>query len=68
MKIDPTKLHMMQVDEAIERFTVGDDYLLDRALVEADCFGSAGHAAGLKKIEQGITSKLEVQRVVEGLV
>ena len=49
MKIDPTKLHMMEVDKAIEAYTVGKDYLLDRRLVEADCFGSAGHASGLRK-------------------
>ncbi len=65
MKIDPTKLHMMQVDEAVEKFTVGDDYILDRALVEADCFGSAGHAAGLRKI--GFLSEDDHASLIDGL-
>jgi argininosuccinate lyase len=65
VKIDPTKLHMMQVDEAIEKFTVGEDYILDRALVEADCFGSAGHAAGLRKI--GFLSEDDHVSLAEGL-
>ncbi len=65
MKIDPTKLHLMQVDEAIEKFTVGEDYVLDRALVEADCFGSAGHAAGLRKI--GFLSDADHASLAEGL-
>jgi argininosuccinate lyase len=56
---------MMQVDEAIERFTVGEDYVLDRALVEADCFGSAGHAAGLLKI--GFLSGADLASLIEGL-
>ena len=65
MKIDTNKLHMMQVDEAIEKFTVGEDYILDRALVEADCFGSAGHAAGLRKI--GFLSEADHASLAEGL-
>jgi len=65
VKIDKNKLHMMQVDEAIEKFTVGEDYILDRALVEADCFGSAGHAAGLKKI--GFLSEEDHGSLIEGL-
>jgi len=56
---------MMEVDEAIEKFTVGEDYILDRALVEADCFGSAGHAAGLKKI--GFLCEEDHASLIEGL-
>ena len=35
------------LNSLIERFTVGEDYLLDRKLVPADCFGSLGHASML---------------------
>ena len=65
MKIDPTKLHMMQVDAAVEAYTVGEDYVLDRALVEADCVGSAAHAMGLKRI--GFLSDDDCQELLEGL-
>ena len=56
---------MMKVDEAVESYTVGADYLLDRRLVEADCFGSAGHAAGLAKI--GILKSEDYESLREGL-
>ena len=65
MKIDPSKLHMMKVDEAVESYTVGVDYLLDRRLVEADCFGSCAHAAGLAKI--GVLSAGDGESLREGL-
>jgi argininosuccinate lyase len=45
------------LDPLIERFTVGDDYLLDRSLVNADCLASMAHAAMLEKI--GILSPPE---------
>ena len=38
------------VDQELEAFTTGDDYLLDRELVEADCAASAAHARMLAKI------------------
>ncbi len=65
VKIDPTKLHMMQVDGAVEAYTVGEDYLLDRALVEADCLGSAAHASGLRKI--GFLADADCSKLIEGL-
>jgi argininosuccinate lyase len=34
----------------VERFTVGEDYLLDRLLVKADCVASMAHAAMLERI------------------
>ena len=37
-------------DKEVEAFTTGDDYLLDRELVEADCVASAAHARMLAKI------------------
>ena len=38
------------IDPEIEQFTVGEDHLLDRALVRADLAGSAAHATMLAKI------------------
>ncbi len=38
------------VDRELEAFTTGDDYLLDRELVEADCLASTAHARMLAKI------------------
>src|SRR3989338_2897275 len=39
-----------QLDKEIERFTVGDDYLLDQRLIFWDCVGSISHAKMLYKI------------------
>lgn len=39
------------VDENIENFTVGNDYLLDQALVKYDCIASIAHARMLAKIK-----------------
>ena len=39
-----------QLDALIERFTVGDDFLLDRRLIRADCMGSIAHAKMLAKV------------------
>jgi argininosuccinate lyase len=38
------------VDALLEEFTVGQDYLLDRDLVRADCLGSMAHAKMLARI------------------
>jgi len=53
------------IDPEIERFTVGEDYLLDRALVRADCLGSAAHATMLAKV--GILKAAERNRLLKGL-
>ena len=39
-----------EVDQEVEAFTTGDDYLLDRELVEADCIASIAHARMLARI------------------
>ncbi len=49
------------LDVLVERFTVGDDYLLDGHLVQADCAGSCAHAAGLERI--GILSPDEYRAI-----
>lgn len=53
--------------ELVERFTVGDDYLLDRFLVNADCVASMAHAAMLERIglltaeeREGLTRELRL--------
>ncbi len=38
------------LDTRVERFTVGNDYILDRALVKHDCRASAAHARMLNAI------------------
>ncbi len=52
-------------DERVERFTVGNDYLLDRELLRYDCRASAAHARMLHKI--GILSADERDLLVQGL-
>ncbi|MCF7929773.1 MAG: argininosuccinate lyase, partial [Spirochaetales bacterium] len=54
-----------QLDSNIERFTVGDDYLLDRKLVSADCLGSIAHARMLASI--GLLSQEEEKNLVSEL-
>jgi argininosuccinate lyase len=53
------------IDPEIERFTVGEDHLLDRDLVRADLAGSAAHATMLAKI--GVLTARERQRLLKGL-
>jgi argininosuccinate lyase len=38
-------------NKEIEKFTVGNDYILDKALIKWDCLGSIAHASMLKKIK-----------------
>lgn len=53
------------IDPEIERFTVGEDYVLDRDLVRADCLGSAAHATMLAKI--GVLTAKERDGLLKGL-
>ncbi|OPX23111.1 MAG: argininosuccinate lyase [Candidatus Latescibacteria bacterium 4484_107] len=50
----------------IERFTVGEDTLLDRALIEADVLGSIAHAEMLSGI--GVLTKEEFRSLREALL
>jgi len=54
-----------ELEPEIERFTVGEDYLLDRSLVRADVAGSAAHATMLAKV--GLLSDKERDRLLGGL-
>src|SRR3989338_8121407 len=49
------------VDKEIEKFTVGSDFLLDKALVKYDAYGSIAHASMLKKI--GILKDKEFKKI-----
>lgn len=53
------------VDREIEKFTVGNDYLLDKNLVKYDVYGSIAHAIMLNKI--GILSKDELKKLKKAL-
>jgi argininosuccinate lyase len=53
------------VDDVLEAFTTGDDYLLDRKLVEADCVASIAHAKMLAKA--GVLTEDEAERLTSEL-
>lgn len=40
-----------KLDKKIEKFTVGNDYLLDKKLLKYDCIASVAHSKMLKRIE-----------------
>ena len=54
-----------QVDDVLEAFTTGDDYLLDRQLVEADCVASIAHARMLARV--GVLSAQEAETLAAEL-
>ena len=47
------------VDKEIEKFTVGNDYLLDKNLVKYDVYGSIAHATMLNKINMINSNELK---------
>jgi len=53
------------LDDEMEKFTVGNDYILDVALVESDVLGSIAHARMLAAI--GILTNDELERLRAGL-
>jgi len=46
-----TKIWQGNVNKKIEKFTVGNDYLLDKNLLKYDCIASIAHSKMLKKIK-----------------
>ena len=54
------------LDAQIERFTVGEDTVLDRALIEADVFGSIAHAEMLSGI--GVLTEEEFRSLRKALL
>jgi len=55
----------INLKKEIEKFTVGNDYLLDKKLVKFDCLASIAHAKMLKSIN--LISGNELQELVKGL-
>ncbi len=53
------------VNREIEKFTVGNDYVLDQKLVKYDCIASIGHARMLNKI--GILTHSELSKLEKEL-
>lgn len=55
-----------RLDKEIERFTVGEDYLLDQALIKVDVIGNLAHARTLERA--GILDHKEVGSLKEVLL
>jgi argininosuccinate lyase len=53
------------IDALVERFTVGDDYLLDRRLVPADAVASIAHATMLASV--GLLTADEAESLTDEL-
>jgi argininosuccinate lyase len=54
-----------RLDHEVERYTVGDDYRLDLALVRYDCIASIAHAGALRKA--GVLTETERRKLVSEL-
>ena len=54
------------LDQVVEHFTVGEDYLLDRNLVNGDCVSGIAHAAMLETI--GILTEYEFKSLRNELI
>ena len=55
-----------KLDKEVEKFTVGNDFLLDMNLVKYDVYGSIAHAIMLNKI--GILKKDELKKIKKALI
>ncbi|MGQ9559262.1 MAG: argininosuccinate lyase [Candidatus Oleimicrobiaceae bacterium] len=62
MKLWGSDAHL---DPEVERFTVGDDYEVDRELVEYDCLASMAHAKMLRRM--GVLSAKEERALLAAL-
>ena len=62
-----TKLWQGKSNKKIEKFTVGNDYLLDKKLLPYDCKASIAHAKMLKKIGVMKEEELELLYFSTGL-
>jgi argininosuccinate lyase len=54
-----------RLDKEVESYTVGEDYLLDQALVPYDCMASIAHAGALRTA--GVLTETERRKLVRGL-
>lgn len=55
----------LKLDKKVEKFTVGNDFLIDMKLITYDCKASIIHAKMLNKI--GVLSKVELKKIVDVL-
>jgi argininosuccinate lyase len=55
----------INLKKEIEKFTVGNDYLLDKKMVNFDCLASIAHAKMLENIN--LISNKELQELINGL-
>ena len=55
----------VSLNQQIEAFTVGNDYLLDQSLVYYDCIASKAHASVLEKAS--LLNRDEAQKIKQGL-
>jgi len=55
-----------ELDSFVENFTVGNDYILDKNLVAADCLSSIAHAKMLSSVK--IISKEDFDKLRQGLI
>src|SRR5699024_10558229 len=53
------------LEQKVEQFTVGDDYLLDQRLIPFDIQASKAHAKGLHKIE--LLSATELDELLDSM-
>ena len=56
------------INNLLESFTVGQDYLLDSQLIKADCAGSVAHTRGLAKV--GLLDhqeQLQIEQVLQSI-
>ncbi len=54
-----------ELSKATEKFTVGNDYLLDKEIIKYDIRASQAHAKGLEKI--GVITALELTIIIKAL-
>jgi len=59
-----------EISEDVLSFTAGKDVVLDKALIEADCLGSAAHAIMLSRmpVKPALFCKADLKRIIEALV
>ncbi len=55
-----------ELNELVEQFTVGEDYILDKRLIPADIAGSLAHATMLESV--GLLSSEELAKLRRGLL
>lgn len=55
-----------KLNKEVEKFTVGNDFMLDKNLIKHDIYGSIAHAKMLNKI--GILDKNELQKLKKELI